>query len=245
MRPGATTSLFIITPFKTRQSSMEPPAIFSILAYFLMSTSRVPSGFCTATQSTASSARFAMSGPKREVYLVPMHELMMFISCSRSSMSTGKDSSSMIFTAASSAFMYARTITVGWMSFSRNGCERCRISPARMITEVVPSPTSSSCVRDSSIIDFAAGCVTSISRRIALPSFVNTMPPEASRIIFSIERGPRVVRMMSETAFAAAMLLSCAVRPVSRLVLVFMTMMGDCMPCMVAEILTLAASRRS
>ena len=124
MRPGATTSLFIITPFSTRQSSTEPPAIFSILAYFLMSTSRVPSGLSTATHSTASSARFAMSGPKREVYLVPMHELMMFMSCSRSSTSTGKESSSMILTAASSAFMYARTITVGWMSFSRNGCER-------------------------------------------------------------------------------------------------------------------------
>jgi len=31
--------------------------------------------------------------------------------------------------------------------------DRCRISPARMMTEVVPSPTSSSCVRDSSIMD--------------------------------------------------------------------------------------------
>jgi hypothetical protein len=31
-------------------------------------------------------------------------------------------------------------------------------------------------VRDSSIILFAAGCVTSISLKIAFPSFVNTMP---------------------------------------------------------------------
>ena len=29
-------------------------------------------------------------------------------------------------------------------------------------------------------------------------------PPDASRIIFSIERGPRVVRMMSETAWGCA-----------------------------------------
>lgn len=41
-----------------------------------------------------------------------------------------------------------------------------------MITLVVPSPTSSSCVLDNSIIDLAAGCATSISRRIACPSFV-------------------------------------------------------------------------
>merc|ERR1712216_1087544 len=42
----------------------------------------------------------------------------------------GNARESMIFTAASSAFMYARTMTVGWMSFSRKGCERWRISPA-------------------------------------------------------------------------------------------------------------------
>lgn len=38
------------------------------------------------------------------------------------------------------------------------------ISPARMMTEVVPSPTSSSCARLSSIMCFAAGWFTSISR---------------------------------------------------------------------------------
>jgi hypothetical protein len=41
------------------------------------------------------------------------------------------------------------------------------------MTEVVPSPTSSSCVLLSSIMFFAAGCATSISRKIAFPSFVN------------------------------------------------------------------------
>lgn len=42
-----------------------------------------------------------------------------------------------------------------------------------MITLVVPSPHSSSCVLLSSIMFFAAGCATSISRRIALPSLVS------------------------------------------------------------------------
>jgi hypothetical protein len=41
-----------------------------------------------------------------------------------------------------------------------------------MITLVVPSPHSSSCVRLSSIMFFAAGWATSISRRIELPSLV-------------------------------------------------------------------------
>lgn len=46
----------------------------------------------------------------------------------------------------------------------------------RMMTLVVPSPHSSSWVRLSSIMFFAAGCATSISRRIALPSFVSLRP---------------------------------------------------------------------
>ena len=94
--------------------------------------------------------------------------------------------------------------------------ERCKISPAKIITLVVPSPTSSSWLLASSIIDFAAGCVTSISLKIAFPSFVITMPPEASRIIFNIDRGPNVVRTTSETAFAADMFCIWAFLPVSR-----------------------------
>lgn len=72
------------------------------------------------------------------------------------------------------------------------------------------------CARESSIIDLAAGCETSTSRKIELPSLVMTMPPIGSRSILSIERGPSVVRMISETALPAAMLDICALRPVSR-----------------------------
>jgi hypothetical protein len=43
----------------------------------------------------------------------------------------------------------------------------------RMITLVVPSPHSSSWVLLSSIMFFAAGWATSISRKIAFPSFVS------------------------------------------------------------------------
>ena len=53
----------------------------------------------------------------------------------------------------------------------------------RMMTEVVPSPTSSSCALESSIILLAAGWDTSTSRRIQLPSFVITMPPCKSEAI--------------------------------------------------------------
>jgi hypothetical protein len=67
------------------------------------------------------------------------------------------------------------------------------------MTVVVPSPTSSSCVRLSSIMLFAAGWETSISRRIAWPSFVSTIPPIGSRSIFNIALGPRHDRIISAT----------------------------------------------
>ena len=47
------------------------------------------------------------------------------------------------------------------------------ISKPRMMTLVVPSPHSSSCVLLSSIMFLAAGWATSISRKIAFPSFVS------------------------------------------------------------------------
>lgn len=122
----------------------------------------------------------------------------------------------------------------------------------KIMTLVVPSPTSSSWVRLSSIMLFAAGWVTSISRKMAFPSLVNTMPPMGSKSIFNIARGPRHVRMMSDTVYrdmrskrpntlAAEMLDNWALRPVSRWKLVsngerydemrgnvLMTMTGAC-----------------
>lgn len=82
-----------------------------------------------------------------------------------------------------------------------------------MMTLVVPSPTSSSCVLLNSIILFAAGCATSISLKIEFPSLVRTIPPIGSRIILSIAFGPRQVRMTSETVLEAWMLAVWALRP--------------------------------
>lgn len=45
----------------------------------------------------------------------------------------------------------------------------------------------------------AAGWETSISRRIACPSFVSTIPPIGSSSIFSMALGPRHDRIMSAT----------------------------------------------
>lgn len=72
--------------------------------------------------------------------------------------------------------------------------------------DVVPSPTSSSYILANSIMDFAVGCLVSISLRIACPSLVMTIPPIGSMSIFIIDLGPRVVYIMSAIALAAAIL---------------------------------------
>jgi hypothetical protein len=80
----------------------------------------------------------------------------------------------------------------------------------RIITVVVPSPTSSSCVRLSSIMLLAAGCDTSISRRMAWPSLVSTMPPMGSSSILSMALGPRHDRMISATLCRQGMRVSAS-----------------------------------
>lgn len=101
----------------------------------------------------------------------------------------------------------------GWIYFYINGSVTPNISPAKITTLFVPSPTYSSCARLISIKLFAAGCTTSIYLSIAFPSFVRTMPPIGSKSILSIDFGPNVLLTISEIAFAALILASCAFLP--------------------------------
>lgn len=61
---------------------------------------------------------------------------------------------------------------------------------------------------------------------MALPSLVSTIPPIGSKSIFSMDLGPRVVRTISLTALAAAMLAFWAVCPYSRLALELRIIIG-------------------
>ena len=97
---------------------------------------------------------------------------------------------------------------------------------------MVPSPTSSSWALDNSIIDLAAGWTTSISLKIALPSFVMQIPPMGSSIIFNMALGPNVLRTIFATAFPAWILESWAERPVERWALTLSTIMGT-WPCII------------
>mmetsp|Transcript_5449 Transcript_5449/g.14079 ORF Transcript_5449/g.14079 Transcript_5449/m.14079 type:complete len:220 (-) Transcript_5449:492-1151(-) len=105
IRPGRTTSLLNMTPLSTVQSSSEPPGSFSILAYFLMSTSVLPSPRSLATQSTASRASSEMSVPNRCVNLVPMQLCTSLSIWSLFFTSMGKQMSSTALTASSRALM--------------------------------------------------------------------------------------------------------------------------------------------
>jgi len=82
-----------------------------------------------------------------------------------------------------------------------NGLAHYITSPAKIITDVVPSPTSSSYVLEISIMFLAAGWLTSISLRIAFQSLVITIPPIGSINIFNIDLGPSVVVTILATAF--------------------------------------------
>mmetsp|Transcript_16379 Transcript_16379/g.25946 ORF Transcript_16379/g.25946 Transcript_16379/m.25946 type:complete len:226 (+) Transcript_16379:946-1623(+) len=196
---GLTISLEIAIPLRTLDSSRKPPGIFSTRMYRLISTTLVFISVMV-TLRTAWMAILQMRSPKRRTYLVPKHVRMTLSIAFSSSGSTSVAISSRVSRAVSSALIYDITTVLGCIFSSRKGLATVSISPAKTITDVVPSPTSSSCVRLSSIMLLAAGCETSISRRIAFPSFVRTIPPIGSRIIFNIARGPRVVRTIPATA---------------------------------------------
>merc|ERR1719341_8819 len=128
--------------------------------------------------------------------------------------------------ASSRACLYAWMTTVGCIFSSKNWCETPRTSAAKMMTDVVPSPTSSSWVLAISIMVFAAGCWTVISLRMALPSLVMTIPLMGSINIFSMALGPRQVRITSPMVLPALMFSNWTFLPESLLVFWLSTMIG-------------------
>jgi hypothetical protein len=69
---------------------------------------------------------------------------------------------------------------------------------------------------DPPVADRHARARTRTSNRVVIASSSHYVPPDASRIIFNIDLGPKVVRTTSLTALAAAMLFARAIDPVSR-----------------------------
>jgi len=98
---------------------------------------------------------------------------------------------------------YPAMIDVGWMEFLTSSLARLSSSEARMTTEVVPSPTSLSCISDSCTSTRAAGCSTSMLARIVAPSLVMVTSPRSSTSILSRPIGPRDVLTTLATESAA------------------------------------------
>ena len=89
------------------------------------------------------------------------------------------------------------------MLFFTSSFARFSSSAARMTTEVVPSPTSLSCISESCTRTRAAGCSTSSWLRIVAPSFVIVTSPRSSTSILSRPIGPSDDLTMFATESAA------------------------------------------
>lgn len=70
-------------------------------------------------------------------------------------------------------------MTVGWMPRSSSSRHFFSSDPQMTVTEVVPSPATTSWDLASSTSILAAGCVTIILLRIVAPSFVMITSPSA------------------------------------------------------------------
>ena len=127
---GCVISLLSITPSKTLLSSISPPGIFSTRAYRLMSTSILPPPISWDTVRTALSARLHISSDHLETNFVPIEEDISWYMALSSSISTGREISSMISRASFRACLKAEMITTGWMLRSNCGRACARISPA-------------------------------------------------------------------------------------------------------------------
>ncbi len=200
----------MIMPLISSESSILPPT-FLITLMLSLSISAFP--FVSTTLVTASTAISERSFLEDSAPFPVIAVSAMLINRSRLDISTVIAREFRTSTAFSAASLYPVAIIVGWISCSIKSSALLNSWPATTAALVVPSPTSSSWVLDTSTTIFAAGCSMSISLRMVAPSFVITTSPIESTSILSMPLGPRVVLTASATAFAAMMLLLWASLP--------------------------------
>ena len=221
--PECTRSLSRIMPSTSELSLIDPPCFFSTLTS--SRSTKIPSSSCCATATTALtqiSDKNSLTAPA----LFPVSAVFATSASVFSSTSMACESISSM--ALSEAKRNPSHITVGCTFCSIRSSDRFRSSPASTTAVVVPSKQCCSWVLAISIIIFAAGCSMSISFRIVAPSFVITTSPMLSTSILSMPFGPNVDLTASATAFAAAILLLCAVLPLVLVVPSFRINIGCC-----------------
>ncbi len=190
---------------------MLPPTFFSIL---ILSMSNVFFPFSISTTDlTAFTHKIASFSFDASAPLPVIAVIATFVRSSSSSGATKIAISFRISRAFTAASLNPDAMTVGCTSCSKRFSAFRSSSPVNITAVVVPSPTSSSWVRATSTIIFAAGCSISISLRIVTPSFVMTTSPSVSTNILSMPFGPRVVLTAEATALAAVIFMPWASFP--------------------------------
>mmetsp|Transcript_22401 Transcript_22401/g.49861 ORF Transcript_22401/g.49861 Transcript_22401/m.49861 type:complete len:226 (+) Transcript_22401:480-1157(+) len=168
--------------------------------------SRLPEPFSRSTASTARAAKWSFSTFSSLEDRV-VRAMFMRSSLNASSLlllSTAAPSSA--FLAICAACLQPAMMVMGWMRWLTRNSASLSSSPHSTVTEVVPSPTVSSCMRAMSTSTLAAGFSTGTERRMVAPSFVMVIrmllgsPTDCN--ILSMPLGPRVVLTRSAMAMA-------------------------------------------
>mmetsp|Transcript_40486 Transcript_40486/g.96219 ORF Transcript_40486/g.96219 Transcript_40486/m.96219 type:complete len:272 (-) Transcript_40486:57-872(-) len=214
MRFGCPTPIFLsrMNPSSRKDSSRVPP-----VRLMIWMDSRFVEPFRRSTASTARAAKWSLSCVRIfELSVVramlrrsrrnscSFFLLSMLISCRR-------------FWATEQASRNPAMMVMGWRCWFTRISACLSSSPQSTTTEVVPSPTSSSCTLEMSTRTFAAALSTYSDLRIVAPSFVTvTVSPRPMDCkILSIPFGPSVVFTRSATAIAPTKEAKRAVSPFS------------------------------
>mmetsp|Transcript_7573 Transcript_7573/g.11510 ORF Transcript_7573/g.11510 Transcript_7573/m.11510 type:complete len:222 (-) Transcript_7573:98-763(-) len=193
------------TPRTSSESSTVPPTCLTMRTS-LRSTLVACMGSSPSRPSTASTA---MGASVSEFWETTLEDRQVVTASSRAGFwfrSTGCAMDRRISEDFVRAAMKASVMAMGWMPFSSSPPAALSRLPARTQTLVVPSPASMSWALEISTSIFAVGWNTCISERIVAPSLVIITSPSPFSIILSIPRGPRLVRIALDTAFAAVIL---------------------------------------
>mmetsp|Transcript_50420 Transcript_50420/g.109283 ORF Transcript_50420/g.109283 Transcript_50420/m.109283 type:complete len:253 (-) Transcript_50420:245-1003(-) len=203
-------------PSRSRYESRSPPPMRLMIWIW----SRLVEPRSLSTAETAISAKCSLSAESTFEESVVLAMLMRSSRKAAASAEWSTAEALSALSAASRASLNPATTVCGCIFFSMSSAPCLRSSPARTQTEVVPSPTSSSCTFEMSMSTLAAGLSISTLLRMVAPSLVTeTMLPRPTDCrILSMPFGPKLVLTRSDTARAPMMedmracspLLSCA-----------------------------------
>mmetsp|Transcript_48357 Transcript_48357/g.97296 ORF Transcript_48357/g.97296 Transcript_48357/m.97296 type:complete len:231 (+) Transcript_48357:1104-1796(+) len=215
MRLGCPTPIFLsrMNPSARYESLSDPPAFLMIWMW-----SKLPLPFNRSTASTARLAKYAFS------WCTSLDERVVSAIFCRSSLNAASSAElstampSSVARAISAAARKPSMMVMGWMRCWMRSSAARSSSPHSTATEVVPSPTSSSWMREISTRTLAAALSTWMERRIVAPSLVMVISPEAEvteERILSMPLGPKVDFTKSATAMAPTKLDMRAFSPLS------------------------------